>query len=107
MTTRAVIFTRRAKAQLDALYDYIAQEATPVTAERYTTAIADYCQSLATFPERGRARDDIRQGLRITHYRRRTIIAYQLDAATDRVVIHGIYYGGQDFEADAALQRPV
>ncbi len=70
-------------------------------------AIADYCQSLATFPERGPARDDIRQGLRITHYRRRTIIAYQLDAATDRVVIHGIYYGGQDFEADAALQRPV
>ena len=72
----------------------------PVTAERYTAAIADYCQSLSTFPERAPARDDIRPGLRISHYRGRTIIAYQLDATTDRVIIHGIYYGGQNFEAD-------
>ena len=85
---------------LDALYDYIAGQATPITAERYTTAIADYCQSLSSFPERAPARSDLRAGLRVTHYRGRTIIAYQFDAATDPVVVHGIYYGGQDYATD-------
>ncbi|MFT3800592.1 MAG: type II toxin-antitoxin system RelE/ParE family toxin [Burkholderiaceae bacterium] len=69
-----VVFSLRAEALLADLYDYIAVEATPVTAERYTTAIVDYCLKLAAFPDRAPARDDIRPGLRATRYRGRTII---------------------------------
>lgn len=42
-------------------------------------------------------RDDIRPGLRITHYRKRAVIAFAVDA--EQVSILGIYYGGRDYES--------
>ncbi|MBA4003058.1 MAG: plasmid stabilization protein, partial [Delftia sp.] len=42
-------------------------------------------------------RDDVRPGLRITNYRKRTVIAFAVDA--DMVSIIGIFYGGRDHEA--------
>lgn len=53
---------------------------------------------LETFPARGVPRDDLLPGLRITHYRQRTVIAYLVDVETVSIV--GIYYGGRDYEAD-------
>ncbi|HMN79237.1 MAG TPA: type II toxin-antitoxin system RelE/ParE family toxin [Burkholderiaceae bacterium] len=99
----SVRFTPEADNHLTALYAYIAAEATPVTAERYVTAIIDYCESLATFPERAPARDDIRPGLRVTHYKGRAIVPYFVDEPANVVWILGIYYGGQDFEAALAV----
>jgi len=55
-----------------------------------------YCEGLQTFPHRGIRRDDIRPGLRVTHYRKRSVIAFVVD--DDRVSILGVYYGGQDYE---------
>lgn len=95
-----VIFAPEAQEQLAALYRYIAAAASPETAERYTSAIVTYCESLHTFPNRGTRRDDVRPGLRITNYKKRTVIAFAVDAG--RVSIIGVYYGGQDFET--ALQ---
>lgn len=93
-----VIFTPEALGQLVDLYDYIADAASPEIAERYTNAIVTYCEGLQTFPNRGTCRDDIRPGLRITHYKKRTVIAFAV--SMEQVSIIGIYYGGQDFEAD-------
>ncbi|MDP2784853.1 MAG: type II toxin-antitoxin system RelE/ParE family toxin [Sulfurimicrobium sp.] len=90
-----VIFTPEAQEQLAALYRYIATAASPETAERYTSAIVTYCESLHTFPNRGTRRDDVRPGLRITNYKKRTVIAFSVDA--ELVSIIGVYYGGQDF----------
>ena len=98
--TYTVAFTRRANAHLLSLYEYIAQHGTPVTAERYTSAIVSTCRSLSTLPERSPTRPDIFPGLRVTHHKGRTIIAYMVDQERGRVVILGIYYGGQDFESD-------
>jgi toxin ParE1/3/4 len=42
--------------------------------------------------------DDIRPGLRITNYRKRAVIAFEVDDALARVSILGVYYGGRDFE---------
>lgn len=42
------------------------------------------------------ARDDVRAGLRITHFKKRTIIAYDVEGT--QVSILGIFYGGQDYE---------
>jgi plasmid stabilization system protein ParE len=50
-----------------------------------------------TFAVRGVARDDLLPGLRITHFRNRTIIAYLL--GSEVVSIVGVFYGGQDYEA--------
>jgi len=95
-----VEFAPQALEQLAALYRYIATEASPEIAHRYTDAIVTYCEELQTFPHRGNQRDDIRPGLRITNYRKRTVIAFVVDAK--QVSILGVFYGGQDFEV--ALQ---
>jgi toxin ParE1/3/4 len=41
---------------------------------------------LQTFAARGVARDDLLPGLRITHFRKRTIIAYLLDREVVSIV---------------------
>jgi toxin ParE1/3/4 len=92
-----VVFSPEAQDQLAALYHYIAVAASPETAERYTNAIVTYCESLNTFPNIGTCRDDVRNGLRITHYKKRVVIAFAVDAA--QVSIIGVYYGGQDYES--------
>lgn len=91
-----VIFSPEAEEQLAALYNYIAAAASHNIAARYTEAIVSYCESLQTFPHRGTMRDDVRPGLRITNYKKRTVIAFDVDA--DLVSIIGVFYGGQDYE---------
>lgn len=59
-----VIFAPEAETQLVALYHYIASEAAPEIADRYTDATIAYCERLADFPHRGTPRDDLRPGLR-------------------------------------------
>jgi len=92
-----VVFSPEAGEQLAALYRYIAAVASPNIAARYTDAIVTYCESLCTFPHRGTIRDDVRPGLRITHYKKRTVIAFEV--AADLVSIIGVFYGGQNYEA--------
>ena len=48
---------------------------------------------------RGVPRDDIRPGLRVTHHKGRTLIAYAVDEDSRTVSVLGIFYGGQDYEA--------
>lgn len=62
----------------------------------YTDGIVRYCESLSTFPQRGTQRDDVRLGLRITHYKKRAVIAFAVTA--EEVFILGVFYGGQDYE---------
>ena len=51
-------------------------------------------------PHRGMRRDDVRRGLRVTNYKRRAVIAFAVDDATQRVAILGVYCGGRDFVGD-------
>jgi toxin ParE1/3/4 len=92
-----VIFTPEAQEQLIALYRYIAAASSPEVAERYTNAIIADCENLQNFPHRGTCRGDIRPGLQITHYKKRTVIAFAVD--TELVSIIGVFYGGQNYEA--------
>ena len=43
-------------------------------------------------------RDDVRPGLRITHYKKRTVIAFAVDVQAEQISILGLFYGGQNFE---------
>jgi len=56
------------------------------------------CKSLSTFPDRGTKHDEIRPNLRTKGYTRRATIAFSVNDSTEIVVIHGVFYGGQDFE---------
>lgn len=93
-----VIFSPEAEEQLIALYNHIADAASPDIAKRYTDGIVSYCESLHTFPIRGTVREDVRPGLRITNYKKRTAIAFEVDELAGRVSILGLFYGGQDYE---------
>lgn len=60
MKTHRVVFTPEAEEQLAKLLRDIAQASSAEVALRYTSAIVDYCEGLATLPHRGISRDDIR-----------------------------------------------
>lgn len=63
------------------------------------------CEGLALFPLRGVPREDIRPGLRVTHHKGRTVIAYAVDPGQRTVSILGVFYGGQDHEGVLAEGR--
>jgi toxin ParE1/3/4 len=91
-----VEFRDEALADLVALYDYIASQNSPEIAIVYVRRIRVACMGLATFPERGRRRDDILPGLRVIGFERRVSIAFRVFKT--RVEIVTIAYGGRDFE---------
>ena len=75
----------------------IATHASESRADDYIGRIVAFCKGLTTFPLRGTQRDDVLPGLRVTGFERRVTIAF---VATDAaILIEGICYGGQDFEA--------
>ncbi|MBV9777195.1 MAG: type II toxin-antitoxin system RelE/ParE family toxin [Acetobacteraceae bacterium] len=92
-----VVFAPEAQADLIELYDYLAERAGPERALAYTERIETTCRGLATFPERGSRRDDIRPGLRVIGVGRRVAIAYHIGAET--VTIDRALYGGRDLGA--------
>lgn len=100
-----VVFAPEADDQLEALFAYIAGRASVLTAQRYTSAIISTCEDLSQFPHRGLSRDDIRPGLRVTHHKGRTIIAYAVDNAIRRVTILGVFYGGQEYASRLGLEE--
>ena len=64
MKSYEIIFTPRAKRQLNDLFEYIANESGEVRASDFIEAILNDCLSLKMFPMRGTKRDDLRPGLR-------------------------------------------
>jgi plasmid stabilization system protein ParE len=93
-----VVYAPEATDQLEELYRYVAERRSPAVAEHYTSAVIETCEGLAIFPLRGVSREDIRPGLRVTHHRGRTVIAYAVDSESRTVSILGVLYGGQDLE---------
>ena len=99
------MFAPEAQEHLLSLYRYIAKHASPATAAKYTEAIVAYCERLGSFPQRGLLRDDVRPGLRLTNYRRRTVIAFEVDDANHFVAIIGVFYGGRNYEAFLSAEK--
>ncbi|HEX8621458.1 MAG TPA: type II toxin-antitoxin system RelE/ParE family toxin [Allosphingosinicella sp.] len=83
-----------AEARLESIYLYIAVDASPEFARRYTEAIARKCGGLATFPRRGTPRDDLGRDVRTLAFRGRATIAYSIEPG--EVTILGIYHAGLD-----------
>jgi toxin ParE1/3/4 len=82
MRRYTVIFAPRAERQLHSLYAYIATHGGEQRADNYVSRIVTECLSLATFPERGTQRDDVRPNLRIMGFARRVTIAFSINVTT-------------------------
>ncbi len=96
--TYAVIFSASAKADLFAIYDYIAEHANGEVALNFIDSIEAYCHGFAQMPNRGIKRDDLRRGLRSVGFRKRATILFQVNRAMRQVIIHGIYYAGRNWQ---------
>ncbi|MAU98308.1 MAG: plasmid stabilization protein [Fulvimarina sp.] len=92
----AVIFSFEAMEHLDAIESYIAARSSVTTAAAFVDSIIETCEGLTQFPHRGRARDDLRPGLRLVGFRRRVTIAFSVDPQA--ITILGVYWGGRDVD---------
>lgn len=92
-----VVFTPLAERQMDQLHAYISEHAGERIADGYIERIVAFCRGLSTFPQRGARRDDILPGLRTLGFERRVTIAFIVEPGA--ILIEGVFYGGQDFEA--------
>jgi toxin ParE1/3/4 len=92
-----VIFTLLAERQIDRLHEYITEHASESRADACIARIVTFCTGLAALPQRGQKRDDLLPGLRTIGFERRITVAFII--AGDAVLIEGIFYGGQNFEA--------
>lgn len=95
----------RVEEKPDAFFDYqaIAEHVERWTgdralADRTVDAIRDFIKSLSTLPHRGTKRDDLRPGLRIVPFKRRTAIAIEVNDHAGVVTVLRVFYGGQDYE---------
>ncbi|MCE7028218.1 type II toxin-antitoxin system RelE/ParE family toxin [Jiella avicenniae] len=93
---RALIFSPEATEHLGTIESYITSRSSVETAANFVNSIIAYCEGLPQFPERGRARNDLRPGLRLVGFRRRVTIAFSVDP--EMVIILGVYWGGRDVE---------
>lgn len=97
MKVRSVVFAPEAQADLNDLYDWITEAASPTTAIGYVDRLEQFCNRLSAASERGQLRDDIRPGLRIIGFERRISVAFAVEP--ERVVILRLFYGGRNWEA--------
>lgn len=99
--TGRITYTPEAQQQLNALDDWLAEKGSADVAQRFVAAILEHIDDLLIFPHAGRARDDIRPGVRTSSFKKLTLIAYEVDESADELVVTvlGVFHGGQDWEA--------
>jgi toxin ParE1/3/4 len=65
--TGRINYTPEADKQLSELDDWITKAASPEIARRFVSAILDHIDGILVFPLAGRARDDVRPGMRTSN----------------------------------------
>lgn len=98
MKERRVVFSPEVEADLEAIYDFIADAAAPSVAISFVERLETFCVGMALASERGHRRDDVRRGLRIVGFERRITIAFTVSA--EAVTILRIFYAGRDWETE-------
>ena len=96
--THKVVFSPEARDDLFEIYRYIAERGAPNTALGYVMRLETRCANLAAFPSQGLARDDVRSGLRLLGFERKTEIAFHI--TPEAVVIDRLFHGGQAVDFD-------
>jgi toxin ParE1/3/4 len=99
--TGRINYTPEAQQHLDELDDWITAAASAEISRRFVSAILDHIDGILVFPFAGRARDDVRPGMRTSTFKKRTLVAYEVDESSGELVVNilGVFHGGQDWEA--------
>ena len=99
--TGRINYTPEAEQQLNELDDWITRAASGEIARLLVSAILDHIDGILVFPLAGKARDDVRPGMRTSTYKKRTLVVYEVDESSGELVVNilGIFHGGQDWEA--------
>ena len=92
--TISLVYRPAARADLENIYDWIADRADPQTAFDYVARLQATSEKLLSFPRQGTPRDDLAPGLRTIAFERRAIIVYREEGATLRIV--RIVHRGRD-----------
>lgn len=87
-----------AETDLADIYHYIAENSSAGRAIGYVRRIRKFCNQLLVFPEAGRARYDLRPGIRVLAFEKRVVIAYTILPSGD-IEIGRFFYGGRNYEA--------
>lgn len=93
-TEYRIVFHPAAQAELQQLYDGIAERPSPAIAWNFVVVSRNHCLGLATFPQRGTERLEIMPGPRIVGCRRAVSIAFAIK--DEQVLIPGIFYAGRN-----------
>lgn len=104
--TGRINYTPEAQQQLNDLDSWITAAASAAIARQFVSAILDHIDDILIFPLAGRARDDVRPGMRTTTFKMKTVIAYAVEKSPDGIVVNivGIFHGGQEWQD--ALSEP-
>jgi plasmid stabilization system protein ParE len=99
--TGRIHYTPEAEQQLNDLDDWIAEKASADIARRFVSAIMHHIDGILVFPLAGRARDEVRPGMRAITFKKKTLVAYELDESSGEIVVNilGVFHGGQNWEA--------
>lgn len=76
----------KALKDLEAIYDWVAEQADPVTASAYVARIQAFAVRLRHFPNRGTPRFQVSPGLRSVTFERRIIVSYRVNSRTVRIL---------------------
>ena len=102
MRSYRVALDPAAVEDLAAIRAFVADAAGESVAERLIDRVLSHIDGFATAPKRGRARDDLRIGLRTIGWRRTVTLIFAVDDDAGTVVFLGVLFRGRNVEA--ALQ---
>lgn len=85
-------------ADRESIREHVSRAAGTSTAEHLIDRLLTHIEGFDIFPKRGRARDEIRPGLRTIGWRRIATLVYLVDDNSERVVFLGVPYRGRDVE---------
>ena len=99
--TGRIHYTPEADKQLNELDNWITKAEPAEVAQRFVSGILDHIDGILVFPLAGRARDDVRPGMRTSAFKKKTPVAYEVDESSGELVFNilGVFRGGQDWEA--------
>ncbi len=88
--------SRQAETDIHGIWDYIGiEKAAPVAAERLIEGLRGKFKLLAKHPMMGKARDDLREGLRIFSVGSYVVLYYP---AEDGIEVAGVIHAARDIE---------
>ena len=76
--TGRINYTPEAEQQFNQLDDWITEAASAEIAQQFVSAILDHIDGILVFPLAGRARDDVRPGMRTTTVKKQTLSTTRL-----------------------------